>query len=109
MQQTKLLFLIPVDNAVVGVRHEGKKCKFCNNDEDIAGILWVCSICSNVCLCTTHYMGDKHDLSHTFLRFDTPTSAGHMLPPRKGSKKQQIKGVFPGAKVQRSADWMWQG
>jgi len=54
-------------------------------------------------------MGDKHDLSHPFLRFDTPTSPALMILPRKGSRKQQIKGVFPGAKVQRSADWMWQG
>ena len=98
-----------IDNAVVGVRHAGKKCKFCNSDEDIAGILWVCSICNNVYLCTAHYMGDKHDLSHTFLRFDTPTSPAQMLPIRKGSKRQHIKGVFQGAKVQRSADWTWQG
>ena len=78
-------------------------------DNSVAGILWACSTCNGVSLCTAHYMGDKHDLSHPFLRFDTPTSPALMLLPRKGSRKQQIKGVFPGAKVQRSADWMWQG
>ena len=99
-----------IDNALVGIRHEGKKCKFCNEDDNsVAGILWACSTCNGVSLCTAHYMGDKHDLSHPFLRFDTPTSPALMLLPRKGSRKQQIKGVFPGAKVQRSADWMWQG
>ena len=100
-----------IDNATVGVRHDGEKCKFCNSDAtgDVAGILWVCSTCSNVGLCTSHYMGDKHDITHSFLRFDSPTAAALVLPPRKGSRKQQIRGVFPGAKVQRSADWMWQG
>lgn len=30
-----------------------------------------------------------------------------VVPPRKGSKKIQLKGIFVGAKVVRGPDWEW--
>lgn len=29
------------------------------------------------------------------------------MPPRKGSRKIALKGLFPGAKVKRGPDWDW--
>lgn len=34
-------------------------------------------------------------------------SEGVIVPPRKGSRKVFLRGVFPGAKVRRSKDWNW--
>ena len=99
-----------VDNGPSGIRHPLKKCRFCGDSEEgITGIAWVCSSCAGeVSLCTLHYMNDKHDTSHSFLRLEIPTSSASLVPPRKGSRKAHLRGVFKGAKVQRSADWMWQ-
>ena len=104
------------DNAPAGIRHADKFCTFCNADPDlgkeICGVLWACSSCPDVQLCSFHYMNDKHDLNHPFLRLDssgiTDESLAQLVPPRRGSRRITIKGVFAGAKVQRSFDWMWQ-
>lgn len=112
--QSNTFSLRAIDNAVVGVRHPEKSCKYCTGQENgVSGILWMCTTCNDLSLCTHHYMNDKHDLNHPFLRLDAPATAQQaptaiMVPPRKGSRKIPIRGVFPGAKVQRSADWMWQ-
>ena len=58
-----------VDNGSVGVKHVGKRCKYCNS-EDVIGVLWSCTICPEVILCTKHYMSDKACLNHQFLRVD---------------------------------------
>ena len=57
-----------VDNGSVGVKHLGKRCKYCS--EDVIGVLWSCTICPEVILCTKHYMSDKACLNHQFLRVD---------------------------------------
>ena len=60
-----------VDNGPLGVKHLGKSCKYCSEDiKLISGLLWSCTTCADVFLCTKHYMAEKHDLNHPFLRLD---------------------------------------
>ena len=61
-----------VDNGPVGVKHPGKRCKYCSEEiKLVSGFLWSCTTCADVFLCTKHYMSEKHDLNHPFLRLDT--------------------------------------
>ncbi|XP_018803462.1 PREDICTED: E3 ubiquitin-protein ligase MIB2 [Bactrocera latifrons] len=98
--------LIIVDNAQVGVRHSNVVCDGCSKP-GIAGIVFKCAQCSNYHLCANCYGADLHDTDHTFIRYTTPTSLGVRLPPRKNSKRIQLKGIFIGAKVVRGPDWEW--
>ncbi|GFS08194.1 E3 ubiquitin-protein ligase MIB2 [Elysia marginata] len=70
---------------------------------------WKCTKCRDFDLCTACYMADKHDLQHTFLRFDTTNSKGTKVPKRANSQTQRVQslGVFPGARVSRGPDWDW--
>ena len=38
--------------------------------EPIEGLRWHCLSCQNFDLCTTCYMGDEHNLRHTFERLE---------------------------------------
>ncbi|XP_053675177.1 E3 ubiquitin-protein ligase MIB2 [Anopheles nili] len=98
--------LIVIDNAQIGVKHPNIICDGCNK-AGIAGIRFRCADCPYYDLCATCYGNDVHDLEHPFIRFQTANSVGIRLPPRKGSTKVQLKGIFVGAKVTRGADWEW--
>ena len=122
-----------IDNAPIGVRHS-VPCSYClkrqaknaggiisdngstedgdSCPETIFGIRWHCTHCAQYDLCTMCYMDDRHDVNHKFLRFDRSNNfqlpeQGILMPPRKGCKKLSLKGLYPGAKVKRSADWSW--
>ncbi|XP_058984296.1 E3 ubiquitin-protein ligase MIB2-like isoform X2 [Musca domestica] len=98
--------LIIVDNAQVGVRHPNVVCDGCSKC-GIAGIVFKCEQCANYHLCSSCYGADLHDREHPFIRYTTPTSLGVHVPPRKGSKRIQLRGIFVGAKVARGPDWEW--
>lgn len=95
-----------VDNAPVGVKHPNIICDGCKT-QGVQGMRWKCTKCFDFDLCTLCYMGDKHDLTHCFLRFETASSAGVRCPKRAGSAKLQMRGIFTGAKVVRGPDWDW--
>lgn len=94
------------DNAPVGVKHPNIICDSCCK-QGISGTRWKCGRCYDFDLCTQCYMADKHDLSHPFLRFDTPNSAGVEMTKRQGAVKVAARGIFVGAKVVRGPDWDW--
>ena len=60
---------------VSGTRHVFVTCDICGHS-GIIGIRWKCTQCHDYDLCQECYMSDKHDLTHAFIRFDTPTSIG---------------------------------
>ncbi|RUS90925.1 hypothetical protein EGW08_001322 [Elysia chlorotica] len=97
-----------LDNAPVGVRHANIICDSCRT-QGVQGMRWKCTKCRDFDLCTACYMADKHDLQHTFLRFDTTNSKGTKVPKRAHSQGQRVQslGVFPGARVSRGPDWDW--
>ena len=64
-----------VDNAPVGVKHMIIVCDGCKK-RGIIGIRWRCTTCDDYDLCTPCYMSDKHDVKHSFIRYDTATSKG---------------------------------
>ncbi|KAK0078776.1 hypothetical protein PV325_002110, partial [Microctonus aethiopoides] len=120
--------LLVFDNAAAGVQHANIVCDGCKRYE-IVGIRWKCVQCHDYDLCTQCYMGDVHDLSHTFQRFQTSKAIGRLsqnmmfcglnripevalfwsvqLTPRDGCTKVPLKGIFIGAKVVRGPDWEW--
>ncbi|KAL7645433.1 UNVERIFIED_CONTAM: hypothetical protein RMT77_003819 [Armadillidium vulgare] len=95
-----------VDNAPVGVRHQNHICDGCKK-QGIAGIRWKCARCFDYDLCTSCYMGDKHDVNHPFIRYETSSSSGVDISPRKNASKVPLQGIFVGAKVIRGPDWDW--
>ncbi|KAK7069478.1 E3 ubiquitin-protein ligase mib2, partial [Halocaridina rubra] len=88
------------------VKHPNHICDGCKR-QAISGIRWKCSTCYDYDLCTMCYMGDKHDLSHTFIRYETVTSKGVEVPQRKNGNKINLQGIFVGARVIRGPDWDW--
>ncbi|XP_025102247.1 E3 ubiquitin-protein ligase MIB1-like isoform X2 [Pomacea canaliculata] len=94
------------DTAPSGVRHKGTKCSACGQG-DIWSMLWRCQQCTGCDLCTFCYSDDKHEINHRFIRIDRPGDVGQILPVRKISVKVRAIGIFPGAKVIRGRDWMW--
>ncbi|CAL1544065.1 unnamed protein product [Lymnaea stagnalis] len=94
------------DNAQCGIFHPSITCTECL-EFGIEGLRWKCLECENVELCSVCYMGDKHNLSHVFLRIDNPMSDGEMVPRRCDSRKEKLKacGIFTGAKVCPGVDW----
>lgn len=109
------------------MRHPNVVCDGCSKC-GIAGIVFKCEQCANYHLCSSCYGADLHDREHPFIRYTTPTSLGWVfwnnnmnelrkekkifgfrvhVPPRKGSKRIQLRGIFVGAKVARGPDWEW--
>ena len=97
-----------LDNGPCGVKHTFHVCNYCkdsdsgNSDrkECVAGIMWACASCPGMRLCTRHYMNDKHDTNHQFLRYESPSDVNDqhatnalaaLVPPRRGSKKVILK------------------
>ncbi|CAL1544052.1 unnamed protein product [Lymnaea stagnalis] len=90
-----------------GVVHEFTTCNGCH-EKEIVGFRWKCVDCPAIDLCTRCYMSDKHDLAHTFIRYETRWSAGvRVLPLRCNSQndKRLAQGIFKGAIVSRGQDW----
>ncbi|XP_034951738.1 E3 ubiquitin-protein ligase MIB2 [Chelonus insularis] len=98
--------LLVFDNAAAGVQHNNIICDGCKR-HGIVGIRWKCGQCHDYDLCTQCYMGDVHDLSHSFQRFQTANAVGVQLSPREGCTKIPLKGIFIGATVIRGPDWEW--
>ena len=60
---------------VTGTRHVFVTCDICGRS-GIIGMRWHCTQCHDYDLCQECYMSDKHDLTHAFVRYDTPMSVG---------------------------------
>ncbi|KAH9638713.1 hypothetical protein HF086_013985 [Spodoptera exigua] len=73
-----------LDSAPTGVKHEGTMCDTCRQQP-----IFVC------------YHGDKHNLRHRFYRISAPGAQRCLVEPRRKSKKQAVRGIFPGARVVR--------
>lgn len=95
------------DSGPTGVKFPTTICDICYTN-GIVGTRWKCDVCFDYDLCHTCYMSDKHDLTHAFLRFDEPGAVGVKVPPRKGSIKVEVHGIFEGAKVSRGTHWRWE-
>ncbi|CAG2223699.1 MIB [Mytilus edulis] len=96
-----------VDNAPAGVKHLGVRCHECKQSNVIIGTRWKCSECHDCDLCTICYYGDKHNLSHQFLRINKQSSKPIKLPKRATSQRMRALGIFPGAVVLRGKDWSY--
>lgn len=96
-----------LDSAPTGVKHEGTMCDTCRQ-QPIFGIRWKCAECNNYDLCSVCYHGDKHNLRHRFYRISAPGAQRCLVEPRRKSKKQAVRGIFPGARVMRGVDWQWE-
>ena len=57
-----------------GVSHDFVRCNLCGSTNALRGIDWICTVCYDFDLCHHCYMSNKHDLSHAFVRYDTPLS-----------------------------------
>jgi E3 ubiquitin-protein ligase mind-bomb len=64
-----------IDNAQIGVKHPNIVCDGCKS-QGICGMKYKCSVCYDYDLCYMCYHGDKHDLDHSFKRFDSATALG---------------------------------
>ncbi|XP_025829429.1 E3 ubiquitin-protein ligase MIB2 isoform X4 [Agrilus planipennis] len=95
-----------IDNAQIGVKHQNIVCDGCKN-QGIAGMRYKCSVCYDYDLCYMCYHGGKHDLTHVFKRYDSTTSLGTDLPPRKNGRRCELKGIFADAIVARGFNWEW--
>ncbi|KAJ8320485.1 hypothetical protein KUTeg_002072 [Tegillarca granosa] len=97
------------DNAPIGVKHPNIICDGCKK-QGIQGMRFKCTKCHDFDLCSRCYMADKHDLGHSFLRFETSSSKGVKMSKRKdvsNSSKIQVSGIFGGSRVIRGPDWDW--
>uniref|UniRef100_U3IT99 RING-type E3 ubiquitin transferase n=1 Tax=Anas platyrhynchos platyrhynchos TaxID=8840 RepID=U3IT99_ANAPP len=98
--------LLLYDNAQIGVRHPNIICDCCKK-HGIRGMRWKCKMCFDYDLCTQCYMNNKHDLSHSFERYETAHSQPVVVSPRQNLTRITLKGTFQGAKVVRGPDWEW--
>jgi len=62
-------------NVITGVFHKYIICDTCAM-KGVRGIRWKCALCDDFDLCHDCYMSNKHNLSHPFIRCDTPLSVG---------------------------------
>ncbi|VDD77554.1 unnamed protein product [Mesocestoides corti] len=95
-----------LDSSPTGRRHLDTICEGCN-ESPIYGIRWKCMLCLNVDLCSSCYHGDKHCLSHPFLRITTPHGVRVAVGRRSKAQKTDAIGLFPRARVVRGFDWRW--
>uniref|UniRef100_A0A7N4NGK8 E3 ubiquitin-protein ligase MIB2 n=1 Tax=Sarcophilus harrisii TaxID=9305 RepID=A0A7N4NGK8_SARHA len=98
--------LLLYDNAQIGVRHPNIICDCCKK-HGLRGMRWKCRICFDYDLCTQCYMNNKHDLSHTFERYETAHSRPVTVSARHNLPRITLRGIFQGAKVLRGPDWEW--
>lgn len=95
-----------VDSAPSGIKHENTECDSCHQTP-IYGTRWLCAECLNSDLCSICYHNEKRCCKHRHYRITIPRSDPILLEPRKKSKKLQLRGLFPGARVNRGVDWQW--
>ncbi|XP_077291024.1 E3 ubiquitin-protein ligase mind bomb 2 isoform X2 [Arctopsyche grandis] len=98
--------LTMVDNAQCGITHTNLMCDSCKQNQ-ILGMRYKCTICNDYDLCFLCYHSDIHNLDHPFLRFDYHIARGVKLTPRSKETKIVLRGIYPGALVQRGNDWSW--
>ncbi|XP_018569323.1 ZZ-type zinc finger-containing protein P35G2.11c-like [Anoplophora glabripennis] len=79
-------------NQAQGSVHDGIQCDECKS-LDILGIRYKCKSCRNYDLCDPCYRGNAHDLSHCFIRIDSPNCVGIYLPPRLVTMTKQKLGT----------------
>jgi len=66
-------------NAVSGVHRDDFNCDVCGDESGVSGIRWKCAVCDDYDLCHSCYMSNQHDLTHWFIRYNTPLSIGYIL------------------------------
>ena len=68
---------------------------------------WLCAVCPATTLCSACYHSDKHDTEHGFLRCEAGAGPGAAVPvgPRAGEPRLEVRGLYPGATVERGPDW----
>ncbi|XP_046375109.2 E3 ubiquitin-protein ligase MIB2-like [Haliotis rufescens] len=98
--------LLVFDSGPTAVQQKGVVCDGCR-EENIAGVRWKCSKCTDFDLCTFCYMEERHDVTHAFLRSLTRTSPVVRVPPRSGAARTQSRGMFKGATVIRGLHWRY--
>ncbi|XP_030842660.1 E3 ubiquitin-protein ligase MIB2 isoform X3 [Strongylocentrotus purpuratus] len=98
--------LLLFDNAPAGIKHQNITCNGCKQ-EGIQGMRWKCISCEDYDLCSACYFAGKHDHNHEFVRLVTQSSAGARVSKRQNCAKTQVRGLLPGARVVRGADWDW--
>ncbi|XP_067682299.1 E3 ubiquitin-protein ligase MIB2-like [Haliotis asinina] len=96
--------LLVFDTGPTGLQHTGILCNGCDVF-GIAGARWTCSTCKTCNLCSVCYGNAEHDISHEFIRYDTPGCEGVSVPPRRKSVRLQAMGLFPNARVTRGSQW----
>lgn len=86
-----ILFISAMTRFVLlGVKHPNIVCDGCDS-QGIGGMRYKCSVCYDYDLCYMCYHGDKHDLSHSFKRFDSAISQGYVTFILKGSKNYDME------------------
>ena len=95
-----------VDSASTGIKHDGTMCDSCRQ-QPIFGMRWKCAECANFDLCSLCYNGERHNSRHRFYRILAPGYERVPVEARKKCKKISLRGIFPGARVVRGADWDW--
>uniref|UniRef100_F6ZI07 E3 ubiquitin-protein ligase MIB2 n=1 Tax=Monodelphis domestica TaxID=13616 RepID=F6ZI07_MONDO len=98
--------LLLYDNAQIGVRHPNIICDCCKK-HGLRGMRWKCRVCFDYDLCTQCYMNNKHDLAHSFERYETAHSRPVTVSARHNLPRITLRGIFQGAKVLRGPDWEW--
>ncbi|XP_046557960.1 E3 ubiquitin-protein ligase MIB2-like [Haliotis rubra] len=96
--------LLVFDTGPAGLQHTGILCNGCDAF-GIAGARWTCSTCKTCNLCSVCYGNAEHDITHDFIRYDTPGCEGVKVPPRRRSVRIQAMGLFPKARVTRGNHW----
>ena len=64
-----------INYIILGIQNNGIVCDACNT-KSFTGTRWKCSKCDDYDLCTVCYFGDKHEITHPFIRIDVPGLKG---------------------------------
>lgn len=94
------------DAGAAGVVHEPVQCEGCR-ERPLSGVRYRCLLCADVNLCAHCYNADRHSLKHPFEALVLPGALPIALPARRKAKRFSLRGLLPGARVARGADWNW--
>ncbi|XP_049519876.1 uncharacterized protein LOC119446117 isoform X2 [Dermacentor silvarum] len=81
-----------------GIQFNGITCKVCGRAE-ISGTRWKCDVCVDYDLCAPCYVSNKHNLTHSFVRFDRPRGSGIKVSPKQGSTEPDGGGISHGGVI----------
>ncbi|CAH8460893.1 unnamed protein product [Dicrocoelium dendriticum] len=95
-----------LDSSPTGIKHPGTVCEGCQ-ESPIYGVRWKCAVCLCVDLCSGCYHGDKHSLSHHFLRIVAQYKTRVIVGRRLKQRRIESLGLFAKARVVRGIDWSW--